>query len=179
MTRYITLLRGINVGGHAKVSMDDLRRLFLHLGYTGVTTYIQSGNILFTTAAHDPAQLTSDIEQALARELDLTITVLLRSLEEITIVTQANPFLSRGVDPTKLHVTFLRELPLPTRIAQLQPPASTPDEYIPIGREIYLHCPHGYGNTKLNNAFFERQLQVPATTRTWNTILKLHGLAQC
>ncbi len=178
MTRYIALLRGINVGGHAKVSMDDLRQVFSHVGYTGVTTYLQSGNVLFTTPSPNPAQLTSDIEQAIARALALSTTVLLRSSEELTTVTQANPFLSRGIDPTRLHVTFLRELPLPTHIAQIQPPASTPDEYIPIGQEIYLHCPYGYGNTKLHTGFFERQLQIPATTRTWNTILKLHALAQ-
>lgn len=170
-TRYVALLRGINVGGRTRVAMDDLRRLFADLGYGDVTTYIQSGNVLFD-ADGPAAPVAAAIEEGIASELGLSVTVVLRSAAELDAVVDANPFAGRVPDPSKLHVTFLAAEPAGT----VEVPPGVADELAVAGREVYLHCPGGYGRTKLDNGFFERGLGVPATTRTWTTVRKLRDL---
>lgn len=171
-TRYVALLRGINVGGRTKVAMDDLRRVFGELGHGNVTTYIQSGNVLFD-AAGSASRITAGIEERIAADLGQSVTVILRSTAELARVAAANPFVGRVPDEAKLHVTFLARRPT----APVEAPAGVVDELVVAGREVYLHCPGGYGRTKLDNAFFERRLNVPATTRTWRTVLKLLDLS--
>ena len=170
-TRYVALLRGINVGGRTKVGMGDLRRLFTDLGHGNVTTYIQSGNVLFDTTG-PAARIATGIEERIAADLGLSVTVILRSAAELERVAGANPFVGRVPDDSKLHVTFLARPPTAT----VEPPAGVTDELAVAGREVYLHCPGGYGRTKLDNAFFERRLGVPATTRAWRTVGKLREL---
>lgn len=174
-TRYVALLRGINVGGRTRVAMDDLRRLFADLGHGDVTTYIQSGNVLFDAdgpADGAAAPVAAAIEEGIAAELGLSVTVVLRSATELDAVVDANPFAGRVPDPSKLHVTFLAAEPAGT----VEAPPGVADELALVGREVYLHCPGGYGRTKLDNGFFERRLGVPATTRTWTTVRKLRDL---
>jgi uncharacterized protein (DUF1697 family) len=175
--RFVALLRGINVGGHARVAMGDLRRLFEDLGHGGVTTYLQSGNVAFTALDDDPARVASDVEERITTDLGVTITVLLRTGEDLAKIVTGNPFLPQGADPTKLHVTFLSEAPGQAAARALAAPPGEPDELVMAGREVYLHCPNGYGRTKLNNAFFERRLATAATTRNWKTVGKLKDLA--
>lgn len=169
--RYVALLRGINVGGRTTVAMEDLRRLFGDLGYTGVRTYIQSGNVLFE-AAGPASRIAPAVEERIASELGLAVTVLLRSAAELEQVAAANPFVGRVPDESKLHVTFLADEP----VGAVEPPPGVADELVVVGREVYLHCPGGYGRTKLDNAFVERRSGVPATTRTWTTVGKLCDL---
>jgi uncharacterized protein (DUF1697 family) len=175
MTTYVALLRGVNVGGR-KVVMDDLRRLFADLGHSDVTTYLQSGNVVFRSAVGQPGRLAGDIEERIAENLAVTVTVLLRTRADLDRVVAGSPFTGPAADLTKLHVTFLAELPDPDRLARLQPSTGEPDEFSVAGCEVYLRCPNGYGRTKLNNAFFERRLGVAATTRNWNTVTKLRDL---
>lgn len=172
-TRYVALLRGINVGGRTKVAMDDLRRLFTELGHGNVTTYIQSGNVLFDAVGR-AAGIAAGIEARIAAELGLSVTVILRSATDLERVAAANPFVGQVPDESKLHVTFLARRPTAT----VERPAGVADEMVVAGREVYLHCPGGYGRTKLDNAFFERRLGVPATTRTWRTVGKLQALSK-
>lgn len=155
MTTYVALLRGINVAGHKRVKMSDLRARFLALGHQMVTTYLQSGNVVFASPKSGPPELAHEIEGELAD------------------VVAGNPFLTRGVDPATLHVTFLLDTPDTARVDELIPHHGEPDQFEVIGREVYLHCPNGYGRTKLSNAFFERRLRVAATTRNWNTVTRL------
>jgi uncharacterized protein (DUF1697 family) len=176
MTTYLALLRGINVGGRTRVAMADLRRLFTALGHTEVTSYLQSGNVLFESAV-EAARLAGDIEQRIAQDLGLSVTVLVRTGADLERIVANNPFLGRNVDPTKLHLTFLAEAPESARVARLEAPGGEPDEFFLAGREIYLHCPNGYGRTKLNNAYFERRLALVATTRNWKTVTTLSNLA--
>lgn len=170
-TRYVALLRGINVGGRTRVAMDDLRRLFADLGHGDVATYIQSGNVLFDAAGPSPP-VAAAIEECIAAELGLSVTVVLRSAAELDAVVDANPFAGRVPDPSKLHVTFLAAEPAGT----VEAPPGVADEWALAGREVFLHCPGGYGRTKLDNGFLERRLGVPATTRTWTTVRKLRDL---
>lgn len=158
--------------------MEDLRRLYEALGHADVITYIQSGNVVFKSPGDRPADLARGIEQRIADELGVEVRVLLRSADELASVIESNPFQLEGVDPSKLHVTFLADQCDPTRIASIQVPGSGPDKFRIAGREVYLYCPEGYGETKLNNVFWERKLRVAATTRNWNTVTKLLQLAR-
>lgn len=174
---HIAMLRGINVSGQNKIKMDDLRALMVRLGLTDVSTYIQSGNVIFTSPVNSSSDLAGDIEQRIAADLGLRVTVLLRAQDELANIIETNPFLPQGSDPAHLHVTFLTNPADRALLDRLDVPNTAPDEYRVRGHEIFLHCPRGYGRTKLNNAFWERRLRVAATTRNWNTVSKLLTLA--
>jgi uncharacterized protein (DUF1697 family) len=173
---YVALLRGINVGGRTKVSMADLRALFDALGAEDVKTYIQSGNVVFRSR-DSGAALSKAIEKRINSDLELNVTVLLRTKAELEKVLAGNPFVGGGRDVSKLYVTFLAEKPDRTRVAGLAPKNAGSDEFRVVGHEIFLHYPNGYGRTKLSNTYFEKQLGVRATTRNWRTITKLVELA--
>ena len=100
-TRYVALLRGVNVAGANKIKMDDLRAVFAGLGHTEPKTYLQSGNVAFGSAGRDPAALSAGIKRALADELGLKVSVLLRDLPELGNVLEANPYLGREEDQTE------------------------------------------------------------------------------
>jgi uncharacterized protein (DUF1697 family) len=175
---YVALLRGVNVGGRGKVGMQDLRALFESAGLTDVATYVQSGNVVFSGPKTDMAKLARTIEKKISSDMGIDVTVLIRSATELGRIQQRNPLIARSDDPTKLHVTFLAAEPDPELVAKL-PNGSDgtagkgADELKVVGREVYLFCPGGYGNSKLNNTFFEKRLATRATTRNWRTIVKL------
>jgi uncharacterized protein (DUF1697 family) len=170
------MLRGINVGGHAKVSMTEVRATFVDMGYGDVRTYIQSGNVVFG-ASGSAAKLQSAIEQGLEDRFGLTIKVVLRTRAQLDAVIEHNPLAGGGRDTAKLHVTFLASTPASSRTSGLDTRGFLPDEFSVKGREVYVHCPNGYGRTKLNNSFFERALGVTATTRTLRTVTTLADMA--
>jgi uncharacterized protein (DUF1697 family) len=176
LKKYVALLRGINLGARNKVSMQDLRALFADLGAEDVATYVQSGNVVFRSA-DSPGKLTDAIEKRIRRDLSLDVTVLVRTQRQLAKLVAANPFADDVSDPTKLHVTFLADKPDQARVRKLDPTLSEPDKLRVIGQEVYLHCPSGYGRSKLSNAYFEKQLDVRATTRNWRTVTKLAELA--
>lgn len=171
---YVALLRGINLGARNKISMAGLRELFAGLGAEDVTTYVQSGNVVFK-AAIPARELAGAIETEIKRDLSLDVAVLLRTRTELAAIVERNPF--GGSEAKELHVTFLADRPQAARAAQLDPQRSHPDEFRVVGREVYLRCPNGYGRSKLTNAYFEKQLALVATTRNWNTVTKLAELA--
>lgn len=177
-TTYVALLRGVNVGGHTKVAMEDLRRLFVALGHGDVRTYIASGNVVFRSPAGETSGLAGDIEERIAADLGVAVTVLLRAADDLARVVAGNPFAGSGTDPSRVHVTFLAEEPDGERAATLEKPAGEAGQLLLTGRELYLHCPDGYGRTKMNNAWVEKRLAVAATTRGWKTVVKLCDLAR-
>lgn len=173
---YIALLRGVNVGGNT-LSMARLRALGAELGLRSARTYVQSGNLVFEadrTAAHWSATL----ERALIGKSRLPVAVLVRTGAEIAAVVERNPFLrDKGVDPARLYITFLSEAPGKPTLAALHAIDAGADRLSHAGREVYLHCPTGYGRTKLNNNILERVLGVAATTRNWRTVTTLAEMA--
>ncbi len=173
---YVVLLRGINVGGKTKISMSDLRTLLTGLGAEDVRTHLQSGNAVLRSRMA-ATRLTAAVEKAIARELSLEVTVLVRTSAQLVRVVASNPFSGKAKAPAKVHVAFLAAAPGRARVQALDPKRSEPDEFRVAGREIYLYYPNGYGRTKINNAYFEKQLGVAATTRNWNTVTKLAELA--
>ncbi len=174
---YVALLRGINLGSRNKVSMADLRTLFLALGAEDVATYVQSGNVVFKSRARSPAELTHAIEERIGRDLGVSVTVLVRTARELVSVLADNPFADNGREVASLHVTFLADRPDPVRVRDLEAKRFQPDEFRVVGREVYLHCPNGYGRSKLSNAYLEKVLGVVATTRNWKTVTKVAELA--
>jgi uncharacterized protein (DUF1697 family) len=175
---YVALLRAVNVSGQNKLPMASLRTVLLDAGYPEVATYLQSGNVVLRAASTPEAKLAAGLEREIRKAFGLTVTVLVRTGDQVRQVQAGNPFLRPGADPASLHVTFLASKPSAARVEQLEPKLAGPDEAIVRGREIYLSCPGGYGRTKLTNAFFERQLDVRATTRNWKTVTTLRELAR-
>lgn len=176
---YISMLRGINVGGAKSVNMAQLKMLYESLSFSDVTTYIQSGNIVFRSKETDRLKLSSGIAKDIRKKFAFDVTVIIRRPEELETVIKKNPFAKRkGIDERMLHVTFLESKPDPAFVkALVLLTAKSKDEYEVIGSEIHLHCPTGYGKSLLNNTFFEKHLKVRATTRNWNTVNVLRSMA--
>jgi uncharacterized protein (DUF1697 family) len=124
----------------------------------------------------------SKLEQTLKTMIDaetrLPVAVVVRSAAEMAEIIAGNPFLARkGLDISKLHVTFLAKAPPKPAVEKLDALAGRRDEYRLAKREIYLHCPVNYGETKLSNTAIEKLLGVGATTRNWKTVTTLHEMA--
>jgi uncharacterized protein (DUF1697 family) len=177
VTTFVALLRAVNVGGNNQVSMAKLRALLESLGYSDVTTYIQSGNIVLDGKERTSAALVPKIEAAIAGNFGLTIDVVVRTARELTTAIESNPFLRRVSDRTKLHVAFLNKAPDRSRVDSLDPSRFIPDEFAVGAREVYLHCPDGLGRSKLAAALVAKLAPAPSTVRNWNTVTKLAELA--
>ena len=178
MPVYIAMLRGINVSGHKIIKMESLRASLASLGFEEVRTYIQSGNIVFKTVTTVPAGLAGKIASTILDDFGFAVPVLVRTKEELAGVIQANPLLKwKGIDETRLHVTFLSAAAPKGSEEILKSLARQSELFAVGGREIYLHCPDGYGDTKLSNNAIEKALAVPATTRNWKTVNILSVMA--
>jgi uncharacterized protein (DUF1697 family) len=177
MPAYIAMLRGINVGGHNTIKMEHLRALCSDSGFQNVETYVQSGNIVFQTRIEDPSNLSRRISEKILRASGFDVPVIVRSSIEMRSVIANNPFLKeKGIDSSKLHVTFLSETVQESVLKRLERLLKNPDRFYGAPREIYLYCPGGYGRTKLSNNAIEKALSVRATTRNWkttNTLLEM------
>jgi uncharacterized protein (DUF1697 family) len=176
MPTYISMLRGINVGGQKKVPMAELSKLYDSLGVSHVKTYIQSGNVIFDSPSADIQELSAEIQRTIKNAFGFDVPVFIRTIEEFTALIQNNPFPNK--DLTKLHVTFLSSSPASQPIQEIDTVKDELEEFLICGKEIYLFCPNGYGQTKLTNNFFEKNLKVLATTRNWNSVNKLLSMAK-
>jgi len=179
MQTFISILRGINVSGQKKILMADLKKLYESLEFSEVQTYIQSGNVVFKSDSKiSDIQLARKIEKAISAKYKFEVPVIIRTKEELEKILSQNPFTKeKSIDLKKLHVTFLSETPDREKVVQIEEVDFSPDQFIIKGKEIYLHIPNSYGETKLSNKFFENKLKVSATTRNWNTVNKLLELA--
>ncbi len=179
MTTYIALLRGINVSGHNPIKMETLKTLFESLGFSQVRTYIQSGNVVFESAEKDDSALKAAIEAQIKQQFDFEVAVMLRTATEWHQIMSKNPFQSAAdADGTKVHIVFFSQAPDAALVEQLSALPFDNDEFTVIDREMYLHCPNGYGRTKLSNPFIERKLKVTSTTRNWRSVVTLSGMAE-
>lgn len=178
MTTFVALLRSVNVAGHGRLTMADLRQSFLTLGHTDVSTYIQTGNVIFQSSNRNRAKLVAEIERQLEHDFGRAPAVILRTAPDLARIVSSSPYPRRDADPSRHHVTFLAEAPSKERLTTFAPPASGQDELVIIGEEIFVHTPDGYANTKLTGALLERRLGVTSTTRNWNTVTKLLDLAR-
>jgi uncharacterized protein (DUF1697 family) len=172
MQSWIALLRGINVGGHNKVPMAELREACGQAGFRDVATYIQSGNVVLR--AEGPAgAVAARLRTLVAERFDCDVPVVLRSSGALEKVASSNPFLGQEVDEKELHVGFLLEEPSASRLADLpdQPPG--PETFRVAGADVYLHYPRGIGGSKLTTAWLDRAFGTTITVRNWRTVNKL------
>ena len=179
MPTYIAMLRGINVTGSKIIKMEALRASVAALGFKNVRSYVQSGNLIFETQSASPATLSAKIEQRILRDFGHNVPVFLRTPKEMTEIVKRNPFpKDPAVDQSRRYVTFLDDVAPKTAAELLQPLAAGAEQIRVIGREIYLYCPNGYGETKISNNAIEKKLSIGATTRNWRTTQTLLAMSQ-
>jgi uncharacterized protein (DUF1697 family) len=169
--RHVALLRGINVGGKNSLPMKDLAAIFTAAGCKNVTTFIQSGNVVF-----EGPVTSSKIEKAIEKKFGFRVPITLRSAEQLAKIALGNPFIEEDHD--YLHVVFLADVPAAAAVKGLDPARSPGDRFHVSGQEIYLHTPNGMGQTKITNAWLDSKLSTISTARNWRTTLKLLELAQ-
>lgn len=176
MPVYVSMLRAVNVGGHAPIKMDALRELYRSLGFEDPTTYLQSGNVIFRTKSANESTLSKKIGAAIAKKFGVQPEVILRSVGEMEDVVAANPFAKRkDVDPAKLHVSFYVSAPdgeHREKIAAIK----CPEELHLVGRELYIYFPDGAGRSKLP-PILARTVKIPTTARNWNSVTKMLEIA--
>jgi len=179
MQCFISILRGINVGGQRIIKMEELKSLYSDLGFLGCQSYIQSGNVVFCSSEENAKNLESLISMEIANRFNLKVPVIVLKTEELNEIISNNPFLG---DPssgdTHLHITFLSDIPEMELAGKISQSSFLPDRFHLRGKTMYLCCPNGYGNTKFNNTFIENKLKVTATTRNWRTTLELLRMAE-
>ncbi len=178
MDVFVALLRGVNVGGRRSLSMAGLRTSLEAFGWGRIRTYLQSGNLVFAAPEADPAAHARAIEERIHAVFELTVDVLVVRGAELSDIAASVPFgTDPAVDESYLHVTFLLAPVSSEAFAAVELPAGEGERVSLSGRVVYLYLPHGYGRTKLNNAFFERAFRTRATTRNWKTVRALAALA--
>lgn len=180
MVKTVALLRGINVGGHRKVPMAELRELLKELGFTNVATYIQSGNIIFDTGDNiNKNEVPRILENAILEKFGFDVPVIIRNAEEMQALPEKNPFYNNPEHSEEfLHVIFLSDIPSNEAIDTLSNLDVKPEEFKCIGSEIFLYCPEGVRNSKFTNNLFEKKLKLKATSRNWKTVNKLIEMAE-
>ena len=174
MSLSVALLRGINVSGKNLISMKDLEGLFLSAGMKNVTTYIQSGNVVFEHSKVSGKELEETLEKAISKKFGFDVPVIVRAASDISKVIKSMPF--PASEERMLYITFLKGLPAVDLSEQLSRVLTDGDSIQITGKHVYLQINNGYGNTKLSNNFIEKQLRVTATTRNLKTVKKLKEL---
>jgi uncharacterized protein (DUF1697 family) len=175
----VSLLRGVNLGGHHKIKMIELCSLYESLGHLDVRSHIQSGNVVFRTKEADPAAVAKKLESAIEKKYGFHADVVVRTPEELRDVVRRNPFgKRRNIEPGKLLVTFLPEEPPEEVRREIRALRPDPEELHLDGREIYTYFPDGAGRSKLFSALTGKLLRKQGTGRNWNTVLKLLEIAE-
>ena len=173
-TTYIALLRGINVGGHTKLAMADLRSVLEALGHGDVATYLQSGNAVFTSDRTDADALGAELTERLSADLGVSPTVMIRTAPELVAVAEANPYPEQArADPTRVHVGFLSAEPADPAALSFDQASHAPEELVHEGQTVYLHLPDGIGRSRLAADLVRRVRDVEVTMRNWRTVARL------
>ena len=181
MLRYLALLRGINVGGQNKVAMADLRDLAAALGLADATTYIQSGNLLFSSAEADTGKLADMLEAEIASRLAVRPVVVVLSRGELRQVIADNPF-PHETNPKCLHAVFRRDevgadgIAAVAAAVQRARDVGSRDDATVVGRTLFVHTPDGFGRSELAAKLTSSRVQPTGTARNWSTVTKLMGM---
>jgi len=182
MASHVALLRGINVGGRNKVPMAELREVVASLGHAGVSTYIQSGNVLFSTGETDTGQLAAALEAAISERFGLRAPVVVLSRDELARILDGNPYRDEP-NPRLVHVVFLNtELPpdVLDRIAAAQAAVAAKgsrDTVQVAGQAVYLHTPDGFGTSELAQVLLSRVLSPPAKQKKQAVVATARNMA--
>jgi uncharacterized protein (DUF1697 family) len=175
-TRYVALLRGINVGKAHQVDMPRLREVLTGRGHGEVRTHLRSGNVVLDSELGED-ELAGDLAAAIEAEFGFAVPVVVRTGEQLRAVVTGDPFATVATDPARYLVTFMPAPPAPDRVDAL-PPVEGGGEYLVRGRELYLWLPDGIANTPLAAWKWDRLLGVPGTGRNWNTVTRLAEMSR-
>jgi uncharacterized protein (DUF1697 family) len=158
--------------GHNSLKMKDLAGLYNDIGFSEIETYIQSGNVIFSSSEKMSIDnISAKIKNSIRERFGYNIAVVIRTVPELRLIVNSSPFTNEvSFDPTKAAVIFLSDTASVTGIAKLKGIETGPDRYWISGKEIYIYCPDGFGKTKLYANFFDKKLNVEGTTRNWKTI---------
>jgi uncharacterized protein (DUF1697 family) len=175
MTTYAALLRGINVGGSRKVPMAELRTLMEGLGHDGVRTYLQSGQAVFSSGHGDEESLAAELTRAIEKHFGFGVDVIVRDHAYLKAIAEACPFPAADLEAKQLHVIYFSAPVDPDRFAEIDQAAYFPEEFRLGDRALYLYAPNGLGRSKLAEHLSKPRLNkgVVATSRNWNTVVKL------
>lgn len=174
MNTYIVLLKGINVGGHKKLPMADLRELMTKIGFQDVKTYIQSGNIILKTL-EDKTAVEGQIYHSILDQFGYEVSVIVKTRDELKRVFDDCPFPDEQKKAT--YFTLLHDKPSEALITEASKKQYESDTYRIINDGLYLYSENGMGKSKFNMNFFERKLETIGTTRNYNTMVKLLSLS--
>ena len=175
---YIALLRGINIGGKHKLAMSDLKTLLEKNGCIDVRTYIQSGNVILTSAVKDRAVLEKQITAAILKRHGFAPRVLLLTCEEFEKAAAANPFPQADESPTTLHLVFLDGTPKNPDFESLEALRTGNEAFALKGKVFYLYTPDGFGQSKLAERSGRFLGVESATARNWRTVTTLLEMAR-
>ena len=179
MTTQVALLRAVNVGGGARVTMSDLRKFVAELGFGDVRSVLQSGNLVFEETQNSGPALERLLEAEAARRLSLHTEFLLRTAQEWAQLVRRNPFLDAArLDPARLVVMLLKRAPDADGVLALKQSVTGPEIIEVLGRELYIVYPDGIGRSALPHRVVEAKLATRGTGRNWNTVLRLADLAR-
>lgn len=177
MRTYVALLRAINVAGHKRVAMADLRALLTQLGLDEAQSLLQSGNLVFRGNPRSGPRLEALLEVEAQQRLALQTDFFVRTAQEWKAVAARNPFREEAQrDPGHLVVMFLKSAPDAKDVKALQAAITGPEVVRADGRQAYIVYPNGIGRSRLTNALIEKKLGTRGTGRNWNTVLKLGAL---
>ena len=175
MNTYIALLRGINVSGHKKILMADLRVLFEKLGFENVRTYIQSGNVVFQTKEDNLGLIEDRIKHQILKQYDFEVPILIKTRKELQSIVNNCPFAQEKME--KSHFTLLFTPPIKELIHETNKVNYPNEEFSITNNCIYFYCSTGYARVKCNGNFFEKKLKVTFTSRNYRTMMKLIELS--
>lgn len=175
----ISMLRGVNLGAHNRIKMEALRALYESLGFEGVRTYVQNGNVVFRTKEKSATKVATKIQDAIEKKFKFRPVVILRSTEDLRKAVARTPFdAGRKLEPGKILVTFLASEPPSDAHGNLARFQSHPEELHLKGRELYIYFPNGAGRSKLPWSSVEKFLKVTGTARNWNSVLAMLEMAE-
>lgn len=178
MTRYISLLRGVNVSGQKLIRMEHLRQMYEEQGFADVCTYLQSGNVVFKGGGCTADDAAQKIIAAIQKTFGFDVAVFVNEPEKFRQIIENNPFSNKPEkETTHVYVTFLAGTPLLTEAPALLSKKHDTEEIVVTESAVYLYCPIGYGKTKLNNNYIENRLKCKATTRNWKSCTELYKMA--
>jgi uncharacterized protein (DUF1697 family) len=170
-TKYVAFLRGINVGGHKIIKMEDLRRMLESHGYLNVATFIQSGNAILETPGADSGKLEKELQAKLARSLGYEVEIFLRTIGEVRKIAAKSPF--QEDKNSTVYVAFLREKPDRNAAEALMALQNKIDQFSIQGRDVFWFHHRDRGETKFTNNRLEKILDMPATMRNMTSIRKI------
>jgi uncharacterized protein (DUF1697 family) len=174
MAVYISLLRAVNVGGTGKIKMDALRQCYADLGFPDAKSYVQSGNVVFTSDELDPAKLAKTLDDGIQQTFGHRADVVIRTPDQMRAIIAGNPFKQHEDEPRYLHVVFLTAAPAAADVEATIAANTGPEKVEVRGEAVYIFYTNGSGRSKLSL----KGLKVPGTARNWNSVRKLVEIAE-